>query len=282
MNLVHLFTAFDLLAVLFGVGIGALGTLVGVGGGFLIVPVIALVQPSWETRTVTAFSLAVVCANACSGTLAYLRQGRVDVRSAIPFAAAAIPGVFVGVLGADHLERGWFDPLFGVLLLLMAGWLALKPHSAPGGPPGRTRRELVDAQGLRYAWTFDMRLGLAGSVVVGVISALFGIGGGPIQVPFLVAVLDYPEHVATATSHAVLAVTSLVALVLHALQGDYAGDLGATLATALGAVLGAPIGARLSRHVSGATLMRILAAMLAFIAFRLLWRTLGSVRDNRG
>jgi uncharacterized membrane protein YfcA len=275
-NLLHLFTPFDLLAVLFGVAIGAIGTLVGVGGGFLIVPAVVLIQPTWETRTVTAFSLAVVCANACSGTLAYVRQGRVDVRSAIPFAAAAIPGVFLGVLGADKLERGWFDPLFGVLLLLMAGWLALKPHSSPGGPPGRTRRELVDAHGRHYAWTFDMRLGLAGSVVVGVISALFGIGGGPIQVPFLVAVLDYPEHVATATSHAVLAVTSLVALVLHALQGDYAGDLGPTLATALGAVLGAPIGARLSRYVSGETLMRILAAMLAFIAFRLLWR---SARD---
>jgi len=271
--LVHALGPADLALVLFGIVLGALGTLVGVGGGFLIVPVVVLIEPSWETRTVTAFSLAVVCANACSGTVAYLRQRRVDLRSALPFAAAAIPGVFVGVLGADKLERGWFDPLFGLLLLAMAGWLAFAPARTGGGPPGTTRRTLEDAHGQRYAWSFDMRLGLLGSVVVGILSALFGIGGGPIQVPFLVAILNYPEHVATATSHAVLAVTSLVATIIHAAQGDYHGDLTATLATALGAVIGAPLGARLSRYVPGRTLLRILAAMLAFIAFRLLWRT---------
>ncbi len=116
-----------------------------------------------------------------------------------------------------------------------------------------------------------MRLGLLGSAIVGVASALFGIGGGPIQVPFLVTVLNYPEHVATATSHAVLAVTSLIATLFHAAQGDYSADLPLTLATGLGAVLGAPIGARLSRHVRADILIRILAAMLAFIAFRLVF-----------
>jgi uncharacterized protein len=254
----------------FGAGIGAVGTMVGVGGGFLIVPVIALLEPSWQPRTVTAYSLAVVCANACSGTAAYLRAGRVDCKSVVAFAAAAIPGVLLGIFGADTIDRGLFDPLFGVLLMLMAAWLAIAPQRRPGGLGGSTSRALTDAHGTQYRWSFNIWLGLAGSVVVGVISALFGIGGGPVQVPFLVAVLNYPEHVATATSHAVLAVTSLVATLIHAAQGDYAGDLSLTLATAAGAVAGAPLGARLSRYVPGKTLLRILAAMLAFIAFRLL------------
>jgi len=280
--LVHALGPADLALALFGVVLGALGTLVGVGGGFLIVPVVVLLEPSWETRTVTAFSLAVVCANASSGTIAYLRQRRVDVRSALPFAAAAIPGVCVGVVGADKLERGWFDPLFGLLLLATASWLAFAPARTRGGPLGSTRRTLEDAHGQRYAWSFDMRLGLLGSVVVGIVSALFGIGGGPIQVPFLVAVLNYPEHVATATSHAVLAVTSLVATIIHAAQGDYHGDVTATVATSLGAVIGAPLGARLSRFVPGKVLLRILAAMLAFIAFRLLWRAFAARRTDLG
>ena len=116
-----------------------------------------------------------------------------------------------------------------------------------------------------------MRLGLGGSIVVGIVSALFGIGGGPIQVPFLVAALGYPEHVATATSHAVLAATSLVATAIHAARGDFSGDLRRTLVTAAGALAGAPLGARLSRFVSGRILLRILAAMLAFIAARLIF-----------
>jgi uncharacterized protein len=261
----------DLLGFAFGVGVGALGTMVGVGGGFLIVPVVGLVEPGWSARTVTAFSLAVVCANACSGTLAYLRQRRVDFRSAVPFALAALPGVVLGVLGANHVERGWFDAMFGIVLGAMALWLAVAPRQHRLGVGGSSRRALVTAGGERYFWTFDMRLGIAGSVVVGVVSALFGIGGGPIQVPFLVSVLNYPEHVATATSHAVLAVTSLVATVMHLVQGDYSGDDVLTLCTAAGAIAGAPVGARLSRRVPGQALVRILAAMLAFIACRLLF-----------
>jgi uncharacterized membrane protein YfcA len=254
----------------FGAGVGAIGTMVGVGGGFLIVPVIALLEPSWQPRAITAYSLAVVCANACSGTFAYLRQGRVDRRSVAVFALAAIPGVLLGVLGANALDRGWFDPLFGVLLAAMAAWLAIAPERRPQNIGGSAVRELVDAHGTRYRWSFDMRLGLAGSAVVGVVSALFGIGGGPVQVPFLVTLLNYPEHVATATSHGVLAITSLVAMLVHAAQGDYRGDLALTLATAAGALAGAPLGARLSRHVPGKALIRILAGMLAFIAVRLI------------
>lgn len=269
-------TPFDALLFAFGVLVGAVGTLVGVGGGFLIVPVIALLEPTWEVRTLTAYSLAVVCANACSGTAAYLRQRRVDVRSAAAFALAAVPGVIVGVAGADRLSRGWFDPLFGVLVLVMAAWLALAKRRTAGTGGGSTRRELVDAHGVRYAWSFDMRWGLAGSVVVGVFSALFGIGGGPLQVPFLVAVLNFPEHIATATSHAMLAVTSLLATAIHAWRGDFAYDARPTFVTACGALAGAPIGARLSRHVPGRALMRILAAMLAFIAVRLIfWHDAG-------
>jgi uncharacterized protein len=264
-------TGWDALAMFaFGAGVGAVGTMVGVGGGFLIVPVIALLEPTWQPRAITAYSLAVVCANACSGTLAYVRQRRVDRRSVVAFAAAAIPGVLLGVLGADTLDRGWFDPLFGILLAAMAAWLTIAPQQRPKNPGGGAVRELVDAHGRRYRWSFDMRLGMAGSVVVGVVSALFGIGGGPVQVPFLVTLLNYPEHVATATSHAVLAVTTLVATLVHAGQGDYQGTLPLTLATAAGALAGAPLGARLSRFVPGKTLLRILAAMLAFIAVRLI------------
>ncbi len=119
-------------AALFGFGliIGAIGTLVGVGGGFLIVPVIALIEPRWEARTITA-SLAVVSANTCSGTTAYMRQRRVDLRSVGAYIVAALPDVVLGVSGADRLSRGWFDPLFGLLLACMAALLAIAPDWRP-------------------------------------------------------------------------------------------------------------------------------------------------------
>ena len=244
----------DAAAFAFGTAIGAVGTMVGVGGGFLIVPVVAMVQPHWETRTVTAFSLAVVCANACSGTLAYLRQRRVDIRSAIVFAAAAAPGAVIGVAGANALQRRLFDQIFAVVLAVMAGWLMMGPQRKTGEGAGTQRREIVDRMGNRYVWSFRLRWGIAGSIVIGIVSALLGIGGGPVQVPFLVTVLNYPEHVAT---------------VVHVAQGDYRDDAVLTLCTAAGALCGAPLGARLSRFVSGRTLMQILAVMLGLLAARL-------------
>ncbi len=235
-------------------------------------PVVAFLAPRWSTSTVTAYSLAVVLANASSGSFAYFRKKRIDLQSVPAFAATALPGAAIGVFGANFVERSVFDRAFGVLLFLMAGWLAFAPRREANANARGTHRELVDADGNRYAWAFDMRIALAGSLGVGVISSLFGIGGGPIQVPFLIAVLGYPEHVATATSHAILALTSLVATAIHVAQGDYRSDGPQVLVTAFGALCGAPIGARLSGHVPGRTLVRVLAVMLAITAIELVVR----------
>lgn len=70
-----------LLLVALGLVVGALGTLIGAGGGFLLTPVLLLVYPHASAQTISATSLAVVFANAASGTVAYARQGRVDYRS---------------------------------------------------------------------------------------------------------------------------------------------------------------------------------------------------------
>lgn len=272
-------STYDLAAFAFGALVGIVGTMVGVGGGFLIVPAAALLQPGWSARTITAYSLAVVCANAVSGTAAYLRQRRIDLRSAALFAAAALPGVFVGVFGSNVLARASFDLLFGIILLAMAAFLAFAPDRRRGTRQGNVVRQLTDRDGNTYAWSFDMRLAVAGSALVGLVSSLFGIGGGPIQVPFLISLLNYPEHVATATSHAVLAITSIVATTIHFAQGDYASDGVLTVATAAGALVGAPIGARISRFIPGRVLVRILAGMLAALALRMIGGALRGAKE---
>jgi uncharacterized membrane protein YfcA len=93
-------TTIDVLMFAVGVFVGAIGTMVGVGGGFLIVPAIALLQPTWSTRVITAFSLAVVSANAwcIPGGAACLRKAR--VRAALVRAEALTP------LGQDSRTAG--------------------------------------------------------------------------------------------------------------------------------------------------------------------------------
>lgn len=262
----------ELIVAAAGLGIGILGTLIGAGGGFLVVPLLVLLEPRWSTETVTAFSLAIVAANASMGAASYWWQGRVDPFTFPLYTLAAVPGSIIGALASAYVPRAIFDPLFGVVLILIGAWLLWKPGSSEeGGHTGYFARKLVDRSGRRYHWSFDPRIGFAGSVLVGFASSLLGIGGGIIHVPLLATVLGFPAHVATATSHAVLAVTAGLATIVHIWRGDYRSDWPLVLAAAGGAIAGAPLGARLSVFVKGAVILRILATALAFVGIRLLF-----------
>jgi len=75
-----------------GLAIGAFGTLIGAGGGFILVPILLIVYPNENTELITSISLAVVFFNALSGSVAYARMKRIDYKSGIIFAVATIPG----------------------------------------------------------------------------------------------------------------------------------------------------------------------------------------------
>lgn len=262
----------ELIVAAAGVCIGILGTLIGAGGGFLIVPLLVLLEPHWSTDQITAFSLAVVTANATMGAASYWWQGRVDPFTFPLYTLAAVPGAIAGAYATAYIPRAFFDPAFGIVLILIGAWLFWKPGSSEGGSEtGYFARVLIDRRGQRYAWSFDPRIGFVGSVLVGFMSSVLGIGGGIIHVPLLATVLGFPAHVATATSHAVLAVTAGLATVVHVVRGDYREIWPLTLAAAGGAVLGAPLGARLSSLVRGTVILRILATALAFVGLRLLF-----------
>src|SRR6476659_6708262 len=103
--------------VLLGLSVGGYGTMIGAGGGFVLVPLLLLLYPSREPDFVTSVSLAVVCFNAASGTLAYVRQKRVDYLAANLFAEATIPGAIAGALVIGYIPRNVFDIMFALLLL---------------------------------------------------------------------------------------------------------------------------------------------------------------------
>src|SRR5262252_3431995 len=101
-----------------GVVAGIVGTLIGAGGGFLLIPVLVFLHPREPAAELTALSLAVVCANALSGTVAYARQRRVGWRSALLFSLAGLPSAVLGAWLTHRLDRRWFDPLLGLTLML--------------------------------------------------------------------------------------------------------------------------------------------------------------------
>jgi uncharacterized protein len=261
------------LLCLLGFGVGVFGTLVGAGGGFILTPVLLLVYPSSTPALITAISLVVVFFNAGSGSIAYGRQRRIDYRSGLVFAACTLPGSVLGVLVADQVSRPGFDVVMGVALMALAAWLLLG-HPEPHGHEHGTgaARTIIDRQGREYRYRANVRLGAIFSVGVGFVSSFLGIGGGVVHVPLLVSVLGFPTHIATATSHFVLAIMAAVATITHIISGTFHHLVGVRRAAALslGVVFGAQLGAKLSQRLSGRVIQRLLAAGLLLLGIRLI------------
>jgi uncharacterized membrane protein YfcA len=252
---------FALLAVL-GVATGAYGTLIGSGGGFILVPLLLFLYPEDSTGTITSISLAVVFVNAVSGSIAYARQGRIQYGVAAVLVVAALPGSVIGALLAQQLPRGWFDALFGVLLVGLSLYLLMGRRasggSAASAPPTAPPGALRAAAGI--------------SVGIGFLSSAFGIGGGVMHVPLIVRLLNFPFTAAAATAQFVLVFMSLSGTLTHILAGEFQTGWRRTGALSIGVILGAQLGAFLSPRVGGATLARLLSAALLLVGIRLILR----------
>jgi uncharacterized membrane protein YfcA len=263
-----------LLLVLLGFAVGAFGTLVGAGGGFILAPVLLILYPHDSAQTLSSISIAVVFFNALSGSVAYARQRRIDLRVGGILGAATLPGSIAGALLVSHVPRQSFDIVMAVVLALLALWLlASKPGPPRASRPGHTHRIIVDASGRRYEYDVPMLPGVLLSLVIGFVSSFLGIGGGVIHVPVMSQLLGLPVHIATATSHFVLAIMSGTATLTHLAQGSYrAGDgLRRALALSIGVIVGAQLGARLSLKTSAPAIQRLLSLALLAIAARLIF-----------
>jgi uncharacterized membrane protein YfcA len=258
---------------LVGVGVGGFGTVIGAGGGFILTPVLLLLYPHDSAQTLTAISLAAVFFNAASGSVAYARQRRIDLRSGTVFALATLPGAIGGAFVVGVVSRHVFDGIMGAILGLLAVWLLGGERlPIPAAKGHLERRELVDRAGERYIYSVPLRRGALYSLGVGFISSFLGIGGGVIHVPLLVRALGFPTHLATATSHFVLAIMAGAGTLTHIGLGSFAHGNGVrrTLALSAGVVVGAQVGARLSLRLGGAVIQWLLAVALLALAARLL------------
>jgi hypothetical protein len=256
-----------------GLLVGAFGTLVGAGGGFILTPVLLLLYPHDSPKTITGISLAAVFFNAASGSVAYARQRRIDLESGLVFGVATIPGSVGGALAVEHIGRRFFDAATAVILAGGAAWLFLarkrttNAHDRSGSP-----RRLTDAFGTSYTYQVPLGRGAALSAVVGFVATFLGIGGGILHVPLLVGALGFPTHIATATSHFVLAIMAGSATVTHLATGSLSTGHGLRRAAALsvGVVAGAQAGARASTRISGRAIELLLAGAMTVLAARLI------------
>ena len=257
-----------------GFVIGAFATLIGTGGGFILAPVLLLLYPKENPETITSISLAVVFFNSLSGSIAYARAKRIDYKSGLIFSAATIPGAILGALTTPLIPRQVFD--FGFGIMMVAGSIFLF-YCARGETPIRRHQlsqhlvdPLANREVLPRPQSYNSVVGAGICFLIGYITSLLGVGGGFIEVPAMVYLLNFPVHIATATSQFIVAVMAFTGSATHLAAGLFQRGVRRIIALSIGVILGAQLGAQLSGRVHGDWIIRGLAIALALVGARLM------------
>jgi uncharacterized membrane protein YfcA len=254
-----------------GAATGLLGSLLGIGGGVLLVPLLTLAL-GIPIRVAIAASLVSVMATAVASASVNLDRGLVNVRLGLVLEVATAAGALMGGLVAGHLTHRQLYIAFAVTMGLMGVLMALRS--------GR-RNVIADldtdigALGGRLmegdtAYVYRVRrlpLGVGASLVAGAISGLLGVGGGIVKVPVLNTFCGIPIRVAAATSTFMIGVTTAASAFLYYGRGEVV--LPITAAVALGALPASLIGARVSERVATRSLKVLMAALLLIVAVRM-------------
>jgi hypothetical protein len=271
-----------MLLILFLVGIisAVFGSIVGLGGGIVIVPVLVLAgqyllgEPV-SSQTAVGTSLAVLIFTALSSTWSYHKQGKVDFRSGWLFFATSGLAAMLGAELTNLVPQGPFQLAFGLFMLVMFGLMMAREKMKPLRIDWSIKRTFTDGAGHTYEYGYNAALALLIGCCVGLVSGLFGIGGGSLFVPLMVLLFRFPPHVATATSMFVILLSSILGSAIHVWNGNVDWRLFAALAP--GALLGGRIGAAIASRLSGRQLMWLLRAVLLAMAIYLIIKGLREI-----
>ncbi len=261
------------LLVLSGLLAGAFGALLGLGGGILIVPILAL---GFGVPLVTAVgtSLVSVIATSTGGAAVNVAAGRADVRLGVSLGAGTVVGAVTGGIIGGLLPERILAGLFALLLAyttyaMLNGLRRRTPEhdeaavdpAAPDGP---------DAPSYRVT---RLPLAIGGSFAAGNVSGLLGIGGGAVMVPLMHLVMRAPMRVAVATSNFVIGVTAAAGAYTYLFRGDI--DPRVAGPVVVGVALGAALGARVSARVRPSWLVILFAVVMVYVTYEMARRALG-------
>ncbi|MBS3733895.1 MAG: sulfite exporter TauE/SafE family protein [Phycisphaerae bacterium] len=260
------------LLVALGLGIGTLTGLFGVGGAFLLNPILIIVFGMSEA-TVIGSSLSFTIGTGAGGTARHMRRGNVEFRSMFIIGVGAIVGA---VLGADLLV--WLQKSLGatayestirasyLALLLLTAWVTFRDPSATASRHSVLQRTPIPPHvKLPAAKLAGVSVpGLVGvGVLIGLTKGLLGIGGGVLFMPLLLLVVGLSAHQAVGTSLGVVLFSSAAGTIQHGLHDNV--NLVMVMALVVGSSVGVQAGAWMCERLAARRLRRYFAA-IAFLA----------------
>lgn len=267
-----------LILIVGGMAAGLFGSLLGLGGGLLIVPLLTLV---FNLPLLTAVGVSLVCVIVTSGASAgvYLERRVANLRLGMVLELFTAVGALAGGLAAFILPENVLELLFAALLVYVA--VTMIRGRDPEPEIGEEEAEALAADiaadnSFRAALSgpgYRVRhlgFGAVGSVVAGVTSALLGIGGGLVKVPVMHVVMGVPLRVATATSNLMIGITASASAIIYLLRGGI--DPYVASPTAVGVFFGASLGSRIAHRIDVRILRGLFVAILLYTSWQMLQR----------
>lgn len=259
-------------AIVFGssLGAGALGSLLGLGGGVVVIPVLTLLL-GVDIRLAIAASAIAVVATSSAGASAHLRSGLANIRLAAYLELGAAAGALTGAFLSGMVASRWLFVLFGVVLAASGATLLRKDRDAdrPEGGDAELSGVSLDDEGRSFRYpVLRPRLGLALIYLAGVFGGLLGVGAGVLKVPALDVAMKVPWRASTATSTLMIGVTAAASAGVFLARGAVAPIVAAPVA--VGIVLGAQVGTRLARALPSWATRTLFLGVVAWMSVQMI------------
>jgi uncharacterized membrane protein YfcA len=272
------------LLVMFGAafGAGAIGALVGLGGGVLIVPILTI-GFDLDIRLAIGASIVSVIATSSGAGAALVRDRLTNIRVATFLQVATVLGAIGGAILAPHIGTRWLYLLFGGILLFSA--LPMVRKVSQDVPANLTNDAWADK--LQLASSYPERrlgkevaysvtgvpLGFILMLLAGAISGLLGIGSGALKVLAMDTGMKLPIKVSSATSNFMIGVTAAASAGIYFWRGEVLPFVAAPVA--LGVLAGSILGAKMLVRFRSGTVRLVFTLVLAGVAIQMLLRGLG-------
>ena len=241
-----------------GVAAGMLGSMIGLGGGIIVVPVLTFL--GFPPTVAASNSLFAALSNAIASTVSYSKQKRIEFSLGLKLGLLSVPGTVLGAVISTDTAPEIFKILFGFVLIASAAYIFLRRKI-------ESKEKTLSKQMMIFA--------VGASFFAGIISSFFGIGGGIIFVPLMVVGMGMAMKRAAPTSQLILLFASLSGVIVHSVLGhpDFlqAGFL------AIGSFIGGLIGARLSIDIKERYLQILVSVVILIAAGKLFF---DSMVDN--
>lgn len=252
---------------------GFLGSILGLGGGVVVVPVLTLVF-GVDIRYAIAASLISIIATSSGAAASFLRDHLTNVRVAILLEIGTVFGAMAGFLMASHIRPSWLFLFFGGFLLFSAFMMfrQKKDSRAESNHPWADYLNLDSRFPEKGQWIHykvaNVPFGLVSMFVAGIFSALLGIGSGIFKMLSMDGAMKLPMKVSSATSNFMIGVTATASAGAYYLRGDIKPEIAAPVA--LGIIGGSWIGARVMPKLNAMAIRKAFIIVMTFVAIQMI------------